>query len=362
MCWLIVLICFFLFCSPVTAADVDGKMKDEIYERGEYIDSLPDTLLSDEEIESGDVTLERMADIAIGVLTGSFNDAMQVMPGFLLIIILGAICSEFAALPTLGEMRPSADAVVNTVIFLYMLNILISLYDSVNTAIGQLSTYGVTLSTVMSSFLTFGGSYTSAGVMTSFTVIMFSVLSCLAKYVFPCVCAIIFVSSLSSVGSSDRLNNASRLITNTYMTVSAFVLSLMSLFVSFQSKAAVSADSVIRRGAKLASAYAIPVVGGAISESLDNIVGGFNMLKTAFGLGAASAVILCVLPSLVTVLIYRLMFSLFGVFSGIAGVTSVGRILSGIDSFFSVLLITVALNAISYLYCLILFCSVEASI
>lgn len=351
-----------MLAVPVSAADENREIKDEIYERDEYIDSLPDTPLTDDEIDRGEVTLERMTEIAFSVLTGSLNETLQVIPGFLLIIILAAVCSEFAALPSLGEMRASADTVVNTVIFLYLLNILISLYNNVNTAVGQLSTYGVTLSSVMSSFLMFGGSYTSAGVLSSFTVIMFSVLSCLAKYVFPCVCAMIFVSSLSSIGSSEQLNSASRLITNTYMTVSASVLSLMSLFVSFQSKAAVSADSVIRRGAKIASAYAIPVVGGAISESLDNIVGGFNMLKTSFGLGAASAVILCVLPSLITVLIYKLLFSLLGVFSGIAGVSSVGRILAGLDSFFSVLLITVALNAISYLYCLILFCSVEASV
>ena len=104
------------------------------------------------------------------------------------------------------------------------------------------------------------------------------------------------------------------MITGLYMSVFGGSLSLLSLLVSFQHRSALAGDSLLRRGAKIASAYAIPVVGGALSESLDNITLGLVTLKSSFGFGAALLIVLSLLPGIVSVILYRMVFILFSAF------------------------------------------------
>ena len=68
------------------------------------------------------------------------------------------------------------------------------------------------------------------------------------------------------------------------------------------------------------------------------------------------------LPSLISILIYKMLFALTACFCDIAGSSDTGLILTGVDSLFNVLLITIALNALTYIYCLILFTGLEAGI
>ena len=322
-----------------------------IYDRDEYISSVPETALSTEEVISGVLSGERLFELLRDVFLSRSKEIFGQLPGLVGILFLAVICNGFSS-----GTDASAVTAVNLIAFVYIFRIVSGIYTQVTDELEVLRGYSLTLSGVMTSFLSFDSSLNGASVMSSFTVILCSFLSFVAVRVMPAVCATVTVSAVSS-GSGKSLGSFSGMVTGLYMTALGACLSIMTLIVSFQSKAAVGADSVIRRGAKIASAYTIPVVGGALSEAFDNIGKTVGVIRTSFGLGAALVIILSALPGIVSVIIYRMIFILLAAFCEITGADRVLGLIRGMDGLFNVMLITLALSTIAYLYSLYIFCT-----
>ncbi|MCI8589955.1 MAG: hypothetical protein HFE77_04510 [Clostridiales bacterium] len=338
----------------------------ELYDEKEYRDAIPDSVseyADIDEIAEGAVTTTQFFDILSKIAGEQVKTVIKAVPGLLLLIMIGAISTEFSALSLDAGLKNTANMAVSFITFLYMMDMLIQLYTSVSYKMDELYEYGKTLSSVMGSFLFFSGNYSSVSAILSSMIVLCTFLSFLSRTIFPAVCAVIIVSSVASLsGTASHLNSVSQRLSTLYGTISTAVISILSLIMGFQNRVAQSADSVVLKSAKIASAYAIPVVGGVISESVDNISSGFSLIKNSFGFGAVSVILLCVVPSLVSLLIYKLFFTVMAIFCEIAGSNEASRMFTGIDSLFNVLLITVALNALTYIYCLILFTGLEGSI
>lgn len=141
------------------------------------------------------------------------------------------------------------------------------MYTDITYKVDELYEYGKTLSSVMASFMLFSGNYTSVSVMMSSMIVLCTFLSFLSQALFPAVCAVIIVTSVSGLaGGGANLNSVARRICGLYMTVSTTVLSILSLLMGFQNRVAQAADSAVLKSAKIASAYAIPVVGGSFQS------------------------------------------------------------------------------------------------
>lgn len=337
-----------------------------IYDIENYKNAFPEQATeyaSPDEIASGEMTTSSLLDIIKKITGDQISSILKSMPGMLLLIIIGVIAVDFAALGGDAGMKRTAAMAVNFIIFLYIMGMLVHMYTDITYKVDELYEYGKTLSSVMASFMLFSGNYTSVSVMMSSMIVLCTFLSFLSQALFPAVCAVIIVSSVSGLaGGGANLNSVARRICGLYMTVSTTVISILSLLMGFQNRVAQAADSAVLKSAKIASAYAIPVVGGVISESVDNISSGFMLIKNSFGFGAVCVILLSVLPSLISILIYKMLFALTACFCDIAGSSDTGLILTGVDSLFNVLLITIALNALTYIYCLILFTGLEAGI
>lgn len=338
-----------------TAYDINV---DDIYDRDGYLDSVPQTELSEDEALGGVDDSQRLIELLLSTLFSSLKCEQDKLTGLFAVIIFGTICHSFAGTSALG-MKNTASVCIDLIIFIYIFRLVAEIYTRTIETVEALSTYTLTLSGVMVSFLAFESAVNSAGVVGSFVVALSSFLSFVSKTVLPLVCAFITVSAISSV-TGKKMGGVCGMITGLYMSVFGGSLSLLSLLVSFQHRSALAGDSLLRRGAKIASAYAIPVVGGALSESLDNITLGLVTLKSSFGFGAALLIVLSLLPGIVSVILYRMVFILFSAFCEMADCDGVSVILRAFDGFFNVTLITLVLNSVGYLYAIHIFCEVGA--
>ncbi|MCI8331936.1 MAG: hypothetical protein HFE78_03850 [Clostridiales bacterium] len=348
------------FSIPSEAAET------ELYDAEEYREAIPDSVsqyADIDEIAEGAVTTAQFFDIVSKITGEQIRTVIKAAPGLLLLIMIGAVSTEFSSLSLDTGLKNTASMAVSFITFLYIMDMLVSLYTNVSYKMDELYEYGKTLSSVMGSFMFFGGNYSSVSAILSSMIVLCTFLSFLSRTIFPAVCAVIIVSSVASLsGGASHLNSVSQRLSGLYGTLSTAVISILSLIMGFQNRVAQSTDSVVLKSAKIASAYAIPVVGGVISESVDNISSGFSLIKNSFGFGAVCVILLCIVPSLVSLLIYKLFFTVTSVFCEIAGANETGRMFAGIDSLFNVLLITVVLNALTYIYCLILFTGLEGNI
>lgn len=320
----------------------------------EYLSSVPQTELREDEVTHGVEDTQRLLELLFSVVFSSFDDACRKFFGLFAIIVFGVICHSFAGTSDLG-MKKTSSVCIDLIIFIYVFRLVAEIYTMTVDSVSTIGSFTSTLSGIMVSFLGFERSVNSAGVVGAFVIALSSFLSFISRSVMPVVCAFITVSALSGV-TGRKLSGISGMFTGLYMTVFGGSLSLLSLLVSFQHRSALASDSLLRKGAKIASSYAVPVVGGALSESLDNITVGIMTLKSSFGFGAALLIVLSLLPGIMSVIFYRLMFMIVSAFCEVADCDGVSAVLRSFDGFFNVILITLVLNAIGYLYAIHIFC------
>jgi stage III sporulation protein AE len=116
---------------------------------------------------------------------------------------------------------------------------------------------------------------------------------------------------------------------------------LMTVFVgllSVQNFVTSAADSVTMKAAKFAVSSAVPFVGGAVSDALSTVKGGMSLLKNGvgtFGIVACAAIIL---PTLLSVLCYRIALMLGGMISDLFGVSRLSAILKSGENIMSIVL------------------------
>lgn len=330
---------------------------EDIYDKEEYFSRVPDGVkeyLTDDAAESGKMTPDGISDAVKKVFLQSLESIKGRLPVFLLALMCPCISRCFS-----GEKYSAVRALPSVVLLVFSADILSDLYTEVLTKISALAEYGTALSGAMGSFLLFGGGGGSAAAVMTLVSAACALVTYILKFAFPAVCAAVMLSALSRLGSGVSCSGAAGLLARVYSTVCIASASLLSLVVSFQVKGAAAADSAVLRGAKIAAAYAIPVVGGVISESAENITSAFETLRAAFGTGACLVIVFSVLPVFVKLLLYKLVFSLASVFGEMTGAGECCAMLSDADAFLNVMLITVTVCSVLYLYSVVLFCGAE---
>lgn len=117
------------------------------------------------------------------------------------------------------------------------------------------------------------------------------------------------VMGLSVTGAIHPELNISR-IAELIKKISVGGLSLlMTVFMSVLSAQTFvnnSADSVLIRTAKFAVSSGVPIVGGTISEAVNTVSAGLSLLHSGIGTYGIAAGVVMILPSLITVTLYRL--------------------------------------------------------
>ncbi|MCR5306433.1 MAG: stage III sporulation protein AE [Oscillospiraceae bacterium] len=162
---------------------------------------------------------------------------------------------------------------------------------------------------VFSGFLAAGGSVSGAAAyqliilfLTEFiiqltTALLFPMLRAatalgIADAISPSVC-------LGSI--ADGLRSAVSWILGTVMALFAALLSVRSFVAS-------AADSVGSKTVKLLSSALIPIVGSAVSDTYSSVSGSIRLIGTGVGAAGILAVVFLILPPVISVILYRLIF------------------------------------------------------
>ena len=124
------------------------------------------------------------------------------------------------------------------------------------------------------------------------------------------------------------------------MTVLVFVLGA-------QTAIAGAADTAAARGAKLISSTVIPVVGGAVGDTLRTVAGSVSYVKSVVGVGGIVLIILLTLPPIISVLLTRTVFLLTSNLARMLGCGREGRLLDEMGNVYGTLLATVSVCSVA---------------
>ena len=168
------------------------------------------------------------------------------------------------------------------------------------------------------------------------------------------------LSICSAFTPSLNFGGISNFVKRIYTFSLGFLMLLLSFSLSIQTALTASADSVAMRGAKLLAGSAIPVVGGSVGETLKTVSSSVVFLKSTVGVGGIVLVVLLLLPTLVSLLLYRLSLIAASACADFLGCTRESKLLSGFVTVYGYLLASVSICSVTFIFLLTLFvkCSV----
>lgn len=167
--------------------------------------------------------------------------------------------------------------------------------------------------------------------------------------ILPITTASMILSIASNISDKVQIGNLAKFFKSSITWFLGFIITIFVGLLSLEGTLTSSVDGLTIKGIKSAASTFIPVVGKALGDSVDTVLGATSLIKNSVGfVGIVIVIAICILP-IVKLIILNIMYSLLGAVSEpladkkivnvIGQVSGVFKILLGIMFFVSVLLI-----------------------
>ncbi len=167
--------------------------------------------------------------------------------------------------------------------------------------------------------------------------------------ILPITTASMILSIASNISDKVQIGNLAKFFKSSITWFLGFIITIFVGLLSLEGTLTSSVDGITIKGIKSAASTFIPVVGKALGDSVDTVLGATSLIKNSVGfVGIVIVIAICILP-IVKLIILNIMYSLLGAVSEpladkkivnvIGQVSGVFKILLGIMFFVSILLI-----------------------
>ncbi len=236
------------------------------------------------------------------LITGAFESPLSSLVRLIAIIVLLALSESF--IPD-DHNRQIVEIIGN---LLCILSIISPLSFTLTSAVASISAsegFMLTLIPILTAIVSVSGNPTLA---TSFQAVAFAaaqVITFVAEYVIvPVVGAILALDITSSLMPVFSLSGLTGFIKKTITTVLSLGASVFVSFLGIKGALSNAADTVAAKGIKLVIGSAVPVVGGALSEAYDGIMGSIVLVRSTVGIIGICLIALVSLPSIIQLLFW----------------------------------------------------------
>ncbi len=162
-------------------------------------------------------------------------------------------------------------------------------------------------------------------------------------------------SVVSAFSDSVELSSVSRLIKWLYTAALTILMAVFALVMSYQSTLAQSADNFLSRTVKFAVGTYIPIVGGALSESVQTVSASLSLLKSTAGTVGILIILSLLLPVFLTLLLNKIALMLAGAAADVLSCKKEAALIGEMSGITSFLIALVASSSFIFIFCLTLF-------
>lgn len=141
-----------------------------------------------------------------------------------------------------------------------------------------------------------------------------------------------------------------------------FIMTVISVIMSFQTSISAASDSVSMRTVKFAASQSIPVIGGMVSESVKTLSSGLSLIRSATGGGAIIIILLTSLSPLLSMLLSKFALSVSGALSKMFGDAPLNDLINDSVRLINQMMAIIVILDIIYIYCLTVFVKTTAAV
>ena len=349
-----------LFTFPVFAGNELSDFFDSL--DNESKNAFPDGF--DDEIREGDGTDavksldgQFIIKAIIKLLKTALSDTAPFLTSLIAVIFFSALANTFFDRDT-----DKPQSIISSMCcVLCCLNIIKPLLESTKNALESMSLIIKASLPVMAVLGAGSGQASSTAVNSLWLNTQLALLEQLSQSVIMPICTVCLTfitvnAVLKETGGTDLSG-----IVNAIKKIFTFFITLLSsalcIAMSFQSVVAKGSDGVLIRSIKFASASAIPIVGGALSEAAGTYLSSFSLIKSSFGAICAFAVVMSVLPLLLKLFAVKAALTFSYTASGLLG-SSLSLLIKEFSSVIDLLISVICLCAVSFTVAIASFSSV----
>ncbi len=321
---------------------VGGEVEDIL---GDFYDALPEGM-----DELGDIsnTADRIGfKFLIENLIKTVRDGSGEFFSFFLLIFGSAILLALASQldGELGSVAKTSVAMIASAVILAKITPIVT---QIASSIDEINTFFSALIPICVSVNLLGLSPSAAAAQSMGMGISLSVYSAVGgELLMPLVGVMLAFAALSTLGDGG-ISRISSSVKKCFFWILGIMTVLIGALFSLQSLIGSSADSAVMRSAKYALSGMIPIVGSTVSGALSTLAGGVAYAKGIVGGGAIAVIVSLAIAPLVTLLVYRLCFTVSGLLLGLCS-AGAEDFLSPIASAFDALIAVYSLTAVIYI-------------
>ena len=336
--------------APEEPKDDPSDFSDEITE---FWNALPESVRNELPINNDDISSQTDIsekfgfDFFLGFIKNTFKSIFSSLTftaaSVFGAVILSAIIRKLSQAQD-GKNGEVISAIISVTICLTVFNTGLLKIESIEYFFSSVSNLSSAILPVMTGLLLSSGNVSGAAVNSGAMTVFSTVIEFLfSKVVVPLTVASMALAIVGCVLSENTsfslsafLRKFSNFITLVTMTVFAFVLAV-------QTSLARSADSIGVKTIKFVIGNFVPIVGGAVSETVNAVDAGLSYIKSTCGTLAVIVIFFMLVPPLVSLLSGRLVLSLSSSVASILGCDTESRLLSelcAVTDCFSALIIS----------------------
>ena len=345
-----VLTALVIFAFPCSAEFGTDELYDALPDdvRGELEDSGITVHGGTEKLSVGDIW-ERI----VSALTGNADKPVKMFAAVIAVILLASLISGLndAAGGMSGVCSLVTSVSAAAVISAYLGDIM----ETARTAFTAASDFMLTYVPVLAGVAAVGGHTSSAAVYSSVTLTAIQVLSRLtSSVIIPLTGCIIGITAAAGADPDLKLERLCEGIKKFVIWGLGLIMTLFLGILSVQSIITASADNAGMKALKFTVSSSVPFVGGAVSDALATVSGSLSVLRSGTGGFGIAAVVMMLLPPVVTVLLYKFLLFAAGVISDLFGCGAAGKIIKSGENAMSVILAALA--------CMLVFMTVSSAV
>lgn len=362
-----VLIC----CFEMNACAADGEtLEEQVAEKfaemageaAERTDSeLADGLASGELDEAEAVLLRLLTprealEKILGITSGALSSAAAMLFTVIGVLIISAVChalsESFGSETVVRGIEFLSASAVTALILKLQYGQLVGVGDFFD-GLSRLMNSMIPITGIVWAM---GGNVGSASVGTASLYAMLSVTQKLcASTVVPVCCTMGMAAVCSGLSDGELLNGFVGAVKKVYNFLIGAVMTVFVFVLGAQTTIAGAADTAAARGAKLLSSTLIPVVGGAVGDTVRTVAGSVGYVKSVVGIGAIVLIAVITLPTLISLLTSRLALVIGAGMADMLGCKREGRLLEELGSIYGFLIGAIAVCSVAFIIAMALF-------
>lgn len=333
-----------LYREQLSAAGGDTLTQQLPAEARELLEALELDLASPDSFTS--LSGERVLSMLSSLLEGQASGPLQAALSLLAVVVLSAMLSGLE-----NTAAPSLQPTYHTVAVLAAAGLLLApltgLLQQVREAVESVTVFMYSFVPVYTGVLTVSGAATAAVSYQTTLLAAAELLTTLLRYgVWPLLTVTLAFGCTGAVTEGFGLDAISASLHKAVLWGMGLFSSVFTWVLSTQQMVARAGDTLGSRALKFSLASFVPVVGGALSEAYSTVLGCAGLLRSTVGAFGVAAVVMTVLPPLVSCVCWNLCLHIGATAAGVFRLGALEKLCRTVSGAVRVLIAVLAVMAV----------------